>query len=90
MRHANLFRGRPVYFNSIFVDGFALFLDVWSRNGVGPIDNGVSKSKSRRGCTYSLSGASGTFRQVPGEVFFPLTSLYHGCQSSVVGGELRQ
>jgi hypothetical protein len=41
-----LFRGRPVYFNSIFVDGFALFpqMDVWSRNGVGPIDNGSAKA----------------------------------------------
>jgi hypothetical protein len=28
------------------VDGFALFpqMDVWSRNGVGPIDNGSAKA----------------------------------------------
>jgi hypothetical protein len=41
-----LFRGRPVYFNSIFVDGFALFpqMDVWSRNAVDRIDNGSAKA----------------------------------------------
>jgi hypothetical protein len=44
----NLFRGRPVYFNSIFVDGFALFpqMDVWSRNGVDRSEQRVGKSKS--------------------------------------------
>jgi hypothetical protein len=33
MLPACLFRGRPVHFNSIFVDGFKLFpqMDVWSR-----------------------------------------------------------
>jgi hypothetical protein len=49
-----LFRGRPVHFNSIFVDGFALFpqMDVWSRNAVDPIANGSPKA-NRDGNTYS-------------------------------------
>jgi len=43
-----LFRGRPVHFNPIFVDSFALFpqMDVWSRNAVDPHRQRVAKSKS--------------------------------------------
>jgi hypothetical protein len=49
-----LFRGRPVHTNSIFVDGFALFpqMDVWSRIAVDPIANGSPKA-NRNGNTYS-------------------------------------
>ena len=54
MGHNCLFRGRPVHFNSIFADGFALFsqMDVWSRNAVDPIANGSPKA-NRDGNAYS-------------------------------------
>ena len=56
-----LFRGRPVYLHSIFVDGFRPFpqMDVWSRWPVDPLRNG--SPKANRAASRNHYRASGAF-----------------------------
>jgi hypothetical protein len=72
-----LFRGRPVYSNSIFVDGVcsALFpqMDVWPRcQSVGP----DKRSRTAKNQNHLLT--RGTYCRVNGNLRFPLTITYHG------------